>query len=210
MSWIVNKIFNTKFHDTQLSSTVQNAYHALAVDERRLPFIPTLMEPNKNHNPSNFEQKWFPGVHSNIGGGYAQTGLSDLALKWMTDKATAKGLFFDLGKISNPDFKPNVMEKPEDSHNLAYRIGDALLVKLPGYLSLVPEQYKSALPHVQWNGDYIRAIPNKGNIMPFIGHPPLMNETTDYQGDLEVCLLDKINRCWKEYWPVNVITDQQS
>ena len=40
------------------------------------------------------KQVWFPGVHSDVGGGYAQVGLSDSALKWMIDEAQSKGLKF--------------------------------------------------------------------------------------------------------------------
>lgn len=65
LTWIIDKLLRCTFHDTQLSSIVQSAYHALATDEHRLPFRPAEMKANKNHDPSNFEQKWFPGVHSN-------------------------------------------------------------------------------------------------------------------------------------------------
>jgi len=38
------------------------------------------------------EQVWFPGVHSNVGGGYPQQGLSLVAMDWMMEKASAVGL----------------------------------------------------------------------------------------------------------------------
>jgi len=41
------------------------------------------------------EQVWFPGVHSDVGGGYATCGLSDTTLLWMTTEATERGLVFD-------------------------------------------------------------------------------------------------------------------
>lgn len=156
LRWIVDKIFCCTFHDTQLSSIIRSAYHALAIDERRLPFLPTLMEPNKTHNASNFEEKWFPGVHSNVGGGYPNTGLSDLALAWMADKAIHHGLRLDLQKISNPRFQPNVLESPNNSQTMTYRILTILMIKLPGCIGLIPKEYKDALPHIRWNGDYIR------------------------------------------------------
>ena len=34
------------------------------------------------------EQRWFAGVHSNVGGGYPDEGLADLALKWIIEKAS--------------------------------------------------------------------------------------------------------------------------
>lgn len=87
------------FHDMALSSWVQNAFHALAVDERRKPFAPTLWEvPDRDvHDPGRrqrVEQVWFCGVHSNVGGGYADARLSDLALRWMLDRAGECGLAF--------------------------------------------------------------------------------------------------------------------
>jgi uncharacterized protein (DUF2235 family) len=75
------------FHDTTLSSTVAAAYQALAIDERRRPFKPslwTLSETAKKPDAEQVvEQVWFSGVHSNVGGGYADSGLSDITLNWM-------------------------------------------------------------------------------------------------------------------------------
>lgn len=84
------------FHDVTLSSWVLNAFHALAIDERRAVFSPTLWEASSNMTAANrLEQVWFSGVHANIGGGYAQSGLSDIALVWMIAKATETGLLVD-------------------------------------------------------------------------------------------------------------------
>ena len=81
------------FHDTKLGRDVQNAYQALAVDERRRSFQPDLWEDKQADNQT-IEQMWFPGVHANVGGGYRDTVLSDIALKWMTDRAAFHGLKF--------------------------------------------------------------------------------------------------------------------
>lgn len=78
------------FHDTKLSSDVVHARHAVAIDEMRQSFTPTLWTAVSEHN--DVKQIWFPGVHSDVGGGYAQTGLSDGALLWMLDEAEACGL----------------------------------------------------------------------------------------------------------------------
>jgi uncharacterized protein (DUF2235 family) len=84
------------FHDVTLSSWVRNAFHALAIDERRAIFMPTLWEASKNMPANNrLEQVWFSGVHANVGGGYAQSGLSDIALDWMIAKAEEVGLQVD-------------------------------------------------------------------------------------------------------------------
>lgn len=83
-----------RFHDTELSSSVEHAYHALAVDERRAPFEPTLWtsEPAAGQT---VEQVWFAGVHSDIGGGYGERQISDISLDWMIDKAEGAGLAVD-------------------------------------------------------------------------------------------------------------------
>lgn len=164
LGWIVEKIFGCSFHDTQLSWIIENAYHAVAIDERRLIFQPTLMTPSEKHTAESFEQKWFPGVHSNVGGGYTNTGLSDTGLKWMAEKAQKHGLNLDLGKITNPVVAPDIKETPNNSQTLMYQITAVLFVKLPGYLGLVPKQYKHTLPDIQWNGDYIRPIANPADI----------------------------------------------
>lgn len=72
-----------QFHDADVSSVVEHSCHALAIDEYRKEFEAAVWtEPRHNkHGP--VEQVWFPGSHANIGGGYDDRGLSDLALEWM-------------------------------------------------------------------------------------------------------------------------------
>lgn len=82
------------YHDTRLFPEIEHAYHALAIDERRKPFKPTLWEKPADWKGT-LEQAWFAGVHSNIGGSYDPDGLANEALHWICDKATAAGLQFD-------------------------------------------------------------------------------------------------------------------
>lgn len=85
--------FNPKrylFHDTSISSTVENAYQALAIDERRKPFAPTIWKTKSSRERT--EQCWFTGVHNDIGGGYREAGLANIALKWIVDKSSMSGL----------------------------------------------------------------------------------------------------------------------
>lgn len=83
-----------RFHDVELSRIVQNSYQALAIDERRESFEPTLWE-SKPKSGQVVEQVWFAGAHSDVGGGLPQAGMSDLALIWLKEKAEAHGLAFD-------------------------------------------------------------------------------------------------------------------
>ena len=90
----VLKLFNMKFyefHDTKLSSIVENAYHAVAVDEHRRDYTATLWNPDTEPEQK-MEQRWFVGAHCDIGGGYEDRRLSDLTLRWIQDKASALGL----------------------------------------------------------------------------------------------------------------------
>jgi hypothetical protein len=80
------------FHDTQLSSHVRFAYHALSIDETREPFKPTLWTSDDAGHGQTVEQVWFSGVHTEVGGGSNDSGLSDIALLWLVEKAKACGL----------------------------------------------------------------------------------------------------------------------
>jgi uncharacterized protein (DUF2235 family) len=84
------------FLDTSLHPDVQNAYHALAIDERRCEFPATLW--SASAPPQVLEQVWFTGVHCDVGGSYPDdpdgTALSDITLSWMMSKGAALGLQF--------------------------------------------------------------------------------------------------------------------
>jgi uncharacterized protein (DUF2235 family) len=80
------------FHDTQFGDHVDVGLHAVAVDERRRPFVPTFWTRPKGkafRQGQVVEQTWFAGVHENVGGGYADARLSDIALIWMVARAMA-------------------------------------------------------------------------------------------------------------------------
>ncbi len=83
-----------EFYDTKMGSNVKFARHALAIDERREDFEPTIWMPRKE---TNLKQVWFSGVHSDIGGSYppdkkSGANVSDIALGWMLDEAEKVGL----------------------------------------------------------------------------------------------------------------------
>jgi uncharacterized protein (DUF2235 family) len=87
------------FLDTSLNPRVKHGYHALAIDERRAQFPPTLWEGPLGAGQT-VEQVWFTGAHSDVGGGEPSDGtgttaLSDITLSWMMSKASASGLQFD-------------------------------------------------------------------------------------------------------------------
>lgn len=120
---VFSRVVNQRweFHDPRLSRSVDFAYHALAVDERRKPFQPTLWEQNEKPEGQVLEQVWFSGVHSNVGGGYRETGLSDIALEWMMKKAEACGLVLDRKQMEKP-LQPDPLGKLENSLKWFYKI----------------------------------------------------------------------------------------
>ncbi|MEW8025809.1 MAG: DUF2235 domain-containing protein, partial [Candidatus Thiodiazotropha sp.] len=72
---------------------VSVARQALAIDERRTDFRPEIWL--DAHPGQSVEQRWFPGVHTSIGGGYANDGLANGALQWMINDAKQEGLAVD-------------------------------------------------------------------------------------------------------------------
>lgn len=112
---------NHQFHDTELSGSVKNACHALAIDEQRSPFKPTLWQYKPKEGQS-VEQMWFPGVHSNVGGGYPDRSLADLSLEWMIKKAHDAGLAFDPSVANHHTLQPRIDGKIYRSRKGIYRI----------------------------------------------------------------------------------------
>ncbi len=84
-----------EFHDTALSRSVEHARHAVAIDERRAAFSPTLWSNVQRFNtpgaPARVAQMWFPGDHGGVGGG-VERGLSNCALLWVLEGAEQAGL----------------------------------------------------------------------------------------------------------------------
>ena len=78
------------FHNTDLGQYVEHAFHALALDERRKNFVPTLwtQTPEGKARGQELKQVWFAGVHSDVGGGYPEHGMSDIPLAWMASEVS--------------------------------------------------------------------------------------------------------------------------
>jgi uncharacterized protein (DUF2235 family) len=91
------------FPDHELSPTIARACHALALDEQRQTFHPALWDEDAELRmvregkvaPGRLRQVWFPGVHSNVGGGYPEDRLSLVPLGWIAEHAAGRGLVFD-------------------------------------------------------------------------------------------------------------------
>lgn len=84
--------FRHEFHDFFLSESIENAYHALAIDDERKTFHPILWDATVDEEYQNLRQVWFSGTHTDVGGGYEEQKLSDIPLVWMTQMAVDHGL----------------------------------------------------------------------------------------------------------------------
>ena len=90
------------FHDTGPCAAMKRGCHALAIDEHRHEFVPTLWtEPAPDG--VKIEQVWFAGAHADVGGGYVTRRLADIPLVWMAKKAEQEGLALDWGCLPDPD-----------------------------------------------------------------------------------------------------------
>lgn len=92
-----------RFAGTKLSPTIRNGLHAVAVDERREDFTPTLWDIDPR-----VIQGLFPGAHADVGGGYPdgdESGLSDGALIWMRNELERLGVQFL--RMPQDSAKPN-------------------------------------------------------------------------------------------------------
>jgi uncharacterized protein (DUF2235 family) len=116
IGWVENPL---KLPYVADNGEIEIGRHAIAIDERRAFFRTNLWRPvseaDGSHGPRDLLQVWFPGVHCDVGGGYAEaeSGLSKLALEWMLDEAEQHGLKVnvsakrDILGAKDPYVKPN-------------------------------------------------------------------------------------------------------
>jgi uncharacterized protein (DUF2235 family) len=121
---------NFEFHDVKLCDIVENAYHAMALDEHRPDFDVTVWSNNPPALHQTVEQRWFIGAHSNVGGGYGpKDRLPDISLEWMQGKAIKNALefknqvsvhpqaFLDPIRDSYEEFLPNLLSSDYQKRN---------------------------------------------------------------------------------------------
>jgi uncharacterized protein (DUF2235 family) len=132
-----------EFHDTELSGIVKNAFHAVAVDEHRQQYAATLWDPKQKLDQV-IEQRWFIGAHADVGGGYQDRRLSDMALNWIQKNAQACGLELDPAGI------PNVSEK-----DWAGTITDSFRSFLGGLFHLFHKPYYRPIGRAEFGNEIV-------------------------------------------------------
>lgn len=178
-----------QFHDTALTSMVRAARHAVALDERRVFFVPALwsnLEASRDHPGLNkgdrsetrpYQQVWFIGTHSIVGGSEPKArALTGETLEWIAKGATAAGLEIDMDKLLDhlPDPLANseVLVRPPwlytvAGHLLKWRAGPGHPIDLaPGAKLRVekrrdyrPRSLRKLLPHLFGDPPIVTPLP---------------------------------------------------
>jgi uncharacterized protein (DUF2235 family) len=113
-----------QFHDTELSSWVDAASQALAIDEKRRPFLPAVWTSQPDAVDQRLEQVWFAGTHCDVGGGNPDSRLADIAWWWLAEQARSHGLALDDRPVAldgNGD-DDGVQGAIHESRNAFYRL----------------------------------------------------------------------------------------
>lgn len=114
-------IFRHRFYNYELTSNVEYACQALAIDDERTSFWPMVWNERNRSISSPVEQVWFAGMHSNVGGGYRRPGMANVALEWMMIKSWEQGLVFKKDALNNAHDDANV-------HGRIYNSRDGLAI----------------------------------------------------------------------------------
>jgi len=117
-------VSNYAFFDPELGAHVDFAFQALAIDERRQPFLPSIWRKNSNRTDQDVRQVWFAGVHSDIGGGYSDHGAADVSLLWMVQQVHPL-LDLDIERLTHEMQEPSRNQNHptlHDSFGWTYRL----------------------------------------------------------------------------------------
>jgi len=167
------------FHDTSLSSIVKNGFHAVAIDENRKQFAPTLWTGQPDPGQT-IEQRWFIGAHSNVGGGYADDRLSNLPLAWISAKAASCGLRLTPFTANASDY----MGEIHDSYaefigvlNWLYRLFSSRYYRPISFGNCRQTLDRSPIDRLNWDKTYNPKNLNKWGAMAQLAQyvPPLPN-----------------------------------
>jgi uncharacterized protein (DUF2235 family) len=85
------------YHDIR-PKNVERVCHALALDEERKIFHPEPWHVEADAG-QRVDEVWFAGAHTNVGGGYCDANLSNIALFWVLNHAKSLGLEIDLNEV---------------------------------------------------------------------------------------------------------------
>lgn len=118
-----------KFFDAKLNQEVSYGYQALAIDERRRDFPPSIWNESNVASGQTIEQVWFAGAHADVGGWFDERGLANISLRWMLEKAGQQGLELDHSRIAG--YEPDPHDKLHESYSGFWRFRGSRRRKIP-------------------------------------------------------------------------------
>ncbi|WP_168204171.1 DUF2235 domain-containing protein [Aliikangiella coralliicola] len=144
----VLKVSHRKFHlEDMPANCIRHVRHALAIDEKRSDFLPAIWKAPAT-SQQDLKQRWFAGVHSNIGGGYVNDGLANITLRWMVKEIEELQLGLKFDKSFLAFYRGYPQDKLIESKTLGYVIKDGVLFRKGRreiYLTSDPEYQNSGL-----------------------------------------------------------------
>ncbi|OWY46797.1 DUF2235-like protein [Alternaria alternata] len=171
---------NLKFHDTELSDKIRKAAHALALDEYRGTFGPTMWYHRKpvDNGRTQLIQCWFPGYHAHIGGGTTdnfddESSIDDTTLARMIDQVEDDLTFsqeeMDVFVVQQTDSEKHRWREVmlTDSASYAY-----LALGAGEWATRTPGEYKLEIPESERSECYMPTKYYKTNefIHPSVRH----------------------------------------
>jgi uncharacterized protein (DUF2235 family) len=95
-------VWPIRFRNNRCSPVVEKVRHALSLDEERRSFHPLRFtqgpRPDGKQEPDT-QERWFAGVHSDVGGGYPNDEIAFEPLLWLADEAKGD-LTFDADTLA--------------------------------------------------------------------------------------------------------------
>jgi hypothetical protein len=131
LGWFYRKEF---IGGNLLNKGVPNAYQAIAIDEKRKKFLPSIWDETNLPAGQNVQQVWFAGVHSDVGGWYEERDLSNITLLWMLENAENHGLRLKEGWRNG--IVGNPVGKIHESRTGLWRIWPAVIRKIPEHAKI--------------------------------------------------------------------------
>ena len=117
------------FYDREIGKNIVTARHAMALDEFRADFEPTIWV---EKSCVDIKQVWFAGSHCDVGGSYKPDKegrtLSDIPMAWLMKEAQKKGLSFDK-KIDDIAYEP--LARKNNEYKGKYKLLGKLQREIP-------------------------------------------------------------------------------
>ncbi len=146
-----------QFSNRDLSPRVEHGRQSLAIDEARADFAPTLWTPREG-----VKQVWFPGAHADVGGGYEQRGLSDVALAWMVQEVNDldAGLHLDPRRLSQALAADSLQNRHDETRGTVWRTRTSVARRLPDDADLDPSVFERMRARTDYRPLALKELPS--------------------------------------------------